>query len=86
MTDEQRSDDIQRIRVDRLPASVDEATIRALFEPFGEVLAYERSTDEQTEAAGAYVLIRMDQLDADRAIAALDGAKLDGQAVHVSPA
>lgn len=86
MTDEQRSDNIQRIRVDRLPASVDEAAIRALFEPFGEVLAYERPTDEQTDAAGAYILIRMDQLDADRAIDALDGAKLDGQAVHVSPA
>ncbi len=86
MTDEQRSDNIQRIRVERLPASVDEAAIRALFEPFGEVLAYERPTDEQTDAAGTYILIRMDQVDADRAIDALDGAKLDGQAVHVSPA
>ncbi len=76
----------RRPAVDRLPASVDESAIRALFEPFGEVLAYERPTDEQTDTAGTYILIRMDQIDADRAIDALDGAKLDGQAVRVSPA
>lgn len=79
-----KDDEVQRIRVDRLPPSADEATIRRLFEPFGEVFAFERPTDEQTGVGGAYVLFRMGQFDADAAIAALDGRKLDGQALRVT--
>lgn len=86
MTESLSSGKIQRIRVDRLPASADEASVRALFEPFGEVFAFERPADEQTDAPGAYILFRMGQFDADRAIEALDGTKMDGQAVRVSRA
>lgn len=86
MPNEPSEDAIQRIRVDRLPASATEATIRDLFEPYGEVSSFERPTDEQTGASGAYIVFRMGQFDADAAIAALDGQKLDGQALRVTRA
>lgn len=79
-------DGIQRIHIDQLPPSVDEASIRALFEPYGEVFAYEHPIDRQTNAGGAYILLRMAQEDAERAIASLDGVELDGQAIRVERA
>lgn len=83
MTDQLHGDDVQRIQIDNLPPSADEAALRALFEPYGEVVGYERPDDDQTEVSGAYVLLRMAAPDADDAIAALDGQKLDGQSLRV---
>lgn len=83
MTDQRQSDDVQRIQIDNLPPSVDEASLRALFEPYGEVIRYEHPVDEQTDVSGAYVLLRMAAPDADDAIAALDGKELDGQSLRV---
>jgi len=82
----QNTDGVQRIHIDQLPPSADEASIRALFEPYGEVFAYEHPVDRQTNVAGAFILVRMDQVDADRAIAALDGSELDGQTIRVERA
>ena len=78
------NDDIQRIQIDHLPPDTDEDSIRALFEPFGEVFAYERPVDEQTGISGGIVLFRMGELDADEAIAALNGDSIDGWIVQVS--
>lgn len=86
VTDQPHGDDIQRIQIDHLPPSVDEASLRELFEEYGEVVGFERPVDEQTEVAGAYVLLRMADRDADEAIAALDGKKLGGQALRVKRA
>jgi RNA recognition motif-containing protein len=86
MTNQLHGDDVQRIQIDNLPPSADEASLRALFEPYGEVVGYERPDDDQIDAVGAYVLLRMAVPNADEAIVALDGQKLDGQTLRVRPA
>lgn len=86
MPNESSEGAIQRIRVDRLPASATEETVRGLFEPYGEVTSFERPLDDQTGTDGTYITLRMGQFDADEAIAALDGRKLDGQALRVTRA
>jgi hypothetical protein len=78
------NDDIQRIQIDHLPPDTDEDSIRALFEPFGEVFAYERPVDEQTGVSGGIVLFRMGKLDADEAIAALNGRFIDGWTIQLT--
>ncbi len=83
MSNQLHGDDVQRIEIDNLPASADEASLRALFEPYGEVVGYQRPDDDQTGTVGAYVLLRMAVSDAAEAIAALDGHKLDGQTLRV---
>ena len=70
MTRQALGDDVQRIHVENLASTTSEASLRALFEPFGKVFAYERPVDTQTEAPGAYVLLRMAAASADRAIVA----------------
>jgi hypothetical protein len=77
-------DNVQRIHVANLAPTTSETSLRALFEPFGDVLAYEHPVDTQTEAPGAYVLLRMAAGSADRAVVALDGQRLDGRAIRVS--
>jgi hypothetical protein len=78
------NDDIQRIQIDHLSPDTDENSIRALFEPFGEVFAYERPVDEQTGVSGGIVLFRMGELDADEAIAALNGRSIDGWTIQLT--
>jgi hypothetical protein len=59
------------------------ATIRSLFEPHGTVEQLTLLTGRHSGPARGFALVAMTDLDADRAIAALNGNVVDGRAVDV---
>ena len=60
--------------------------MRALFATHGPVTSYERPIDNATKAPRDFAYVEMANADAAKAIAALNGQQLDGQALRVSEA
>ena len=77
---------MQKIHVGNLAAASSEAGVRALFTTHGAVSSYERPTDGATKNPAGYAFVEMAHADAVKAIAALNGQQLDGQALRVSEA
>lgn len=75
-----------KIQIGNLAAKSSETGVRALFAPLGAVSSYQRPIDSATKAPGALAYVEMAQADAVKAIAALNGHQLDGQALRVSEA
>ena len=57
--------------------------IRALFEPLGTIRKFKLMTDRDTGLSRGFAFIEMMEPEADRAIAALNGRFVDGQAIEV---
>lgn len=77
---------VRRIHVGNLAAASTEAGVRELFAPHGLIRRYERPLDAVTKVAVGYAFVEMVQADAEKAVVALNGQQLDGQALRVTEA
>ena len=78
---------MKNIFVGNLDFSATESSIRALFEPYGQVDRVNVVTDRDTGRSRGFAFVEMaDSAEADRAIAALNGTNLEGRALNVNEA
>jgi RNA recognition motif-containing protein len=78
---------LKNIFVGNLDFGATESAIRSLFEPYGTVDRVNLVTDRDTGRSRGFAFVEMsDSAQADRAIAALNGAHLDGRALNVNEA
>jgi cold-inducible RNA-binding protein len=78
---------VKNIFVGNLDFSATEASIRALFEPYGSVDRVSLVTDRDTGRSRGFAFVEMnDSAEADRAIAALNGHNLEGRALNINEA
>src|SRR6266567_2691334 len=78
---------MKNIFVGNLDFAATESSIRSLFEPYGNVDRVNVVTDRETGRSRGFAFVEMsDAAEADRAIAALNGADLDGRALNVNEA
>ena len=78
---------MKNIFVGNLDFSTTEASVRALFEPYGSVDRVNLVTDRDTGRSRGFAFVEMtDSAEADRAIAALNGAEMEGRALNVNEA
>lgn len=78
---------MKNIFVGNLDFSATESGIRSLFEPYGAVDQVNLITDRDTGRSRGFAFVTMnDSAQADKAIAALNGAQLDGRALNVNEA
>lgn len=78
---------MKNIFVGNLDFAATESSIRSMFEPYGTVERVNLVTDRDTGRSRGFAFVEMtDTAEADRAIAALNGANLDGRALNVNEA
>jgi RNA recognition motif-containing protein len=78
---------MKNIFVGNLDFGATEASIRALFEPYGSVERVSLITDRDTGRSRGFAFVEMsDSAEADRAITALNGTNLDGRALNINEA
>jgi cold-inducible RNA-binding protein len=78
---------MKNIFVGNLDFGTTEASIRALFEAYGNVEKVNLITDRDTGRSRGFAFVEMaDAAEADRAITALNGSNLDGRALNVNEA
>ena len=78
---------MKNIFVGNLDFSATESSIRSLFERYGTVDRVNIVTDRDTGRSRGFAFVEMqDSAQADQAIAALNGAQLDGRALNVNEA
>jgi cold-inducible RNA-binding protein len=78
---------VKNIFVGNLDFSATDSSVRALFEPYGKVDQVNVVKDRDTGRSRGYAFVEMtDSTEAERAIAALHGADLDGRALNVNEA
>jgi len=78
---------MKNIFVGNLAFAATESSIRALFEPYGNVERVNVVTDRDTGRSRGFAFVEMtDSAEADRAIAALNGTELDGRALNINEA
>lgn len=78
---------MKNIFVGNLDFGATEESIRSLFEPHGTVERVNVVTDRDTGRSRGFAFVEMtDSAEADRAIAALNGATLGGRALNVNEA
>jgi len=78
---------MKNIFVGNLDFAATEATIRALFEPYGTVERVNLITDRDTGRSRGFAFVEMpDSAEADRAITALNGANIDGRSLNINEA
>jgi cold-inducible RNA-binding protein len=78
---------VKNIFVGNLDFSATESSVRALFEPYGKVDRVNLLRDRDTGRSRGFAFVEMtDSAEADRAIAALNGADLGGRALNVNEA
>jgi len=70
---------MKKIYVGNLPWSSDDASLRELFATVGEVLSVAVISDRETGRSRGFGFIEMDDADADKAIAELNGREVDGR-------
>jgi cold-inducible RNA-binding protein len=78
---------MKNIFVGNLDFAATESSIRALFEPYGNVERVNLITDRDTGRSRGFAFVEMtDAAEADRAIAALNGTTLEGRALNINEA
>lgn len=78
---------MKNIFVGNLDFTATESSVRTLFEPYGKVIRVNVVTDRDTGRSRGFAFVEMtDSAEADRAIAALNGANREGRALNVSEA
>jgi len=80
------SEHVKKIYVGNLPWSTTEAELNDLFSRFGAVHSAAVITDRDTGRSRGFGFVEMDDADADKAIAELDGRDMDGRALRVNQA
>ena len=76
----------QRVYVGNLPFSATEGEIAELFGQYGEVVSCSLPKDRETGRPRGFGFVEMEDDDAKKAIAALDGKDLGGRALRVNEA
>ncbi len=78
---------MKKIYVGNLQFSTTEADLRSMFDPYGAVESATLVTDRDTGRSRGFAFVEMNNTqEADQAIAALNGADLDGRALNVNEA
>lgn len=78
---------MKNIFVGNLDFAATESSVRALFEPYGNVERVNLVTDRDTGRSRGFAFVEMtDSAQADQAIAALNGTNLDGRSLNVNEA
>jgi cold-inducible RNA-binding protein len=78
---------MKNIFVGNLDFGATEASIRTLFEPYGNVERVNLVTDRDTGRSRGFAFVEMpDAAEADRAIAALNGVALGGRQLNINEA
>jgi len=78
---------MKNIFVGNLDFSATEASIRSLFEPYGNIERVNLVTDRETGRSRGFAFVEMtDAAEADKAIAALNGTEQNGRALNVNEA
>jgi cold-inducible RNA-binding protein len=78
---------LKNIFVGNLDFSATESSIRTLFERYGSVDRVNLVTDRDTGRSRGFAFVEMaDTAQAEQAIAALNGAQVDGRALNVNEA
>ena len=78
---------MKNIFVGNLDFAATESSLRALFEPYGNVERVNLITDRDTGRSRGFAFVEMsDGAEADRAIAALNGAMVEGRALNINEA
>jgi len=78
---------MKNIFVGNLDFAATESSLRSLFEAYGKVDRVNLVTDRDTGRSRGFAFVEMtDSAQADQAIAALNGANLDGRALNVNEA
>ena len=78
---------MKNIFVGNLDFAATEASIRALFTPYGNVERVNLVTDRDTGRSRGFAFVEMTEAaEADRAIAGLNGRELDGRSLNVNEA
>jgi RNA recognition motif-containing protein len=77
---------MKKIYVGNLPWSSDDASLRELFATVGEVLSVAVISDRETGRSRGFGFIEMDDADADKAIAELNGRELRVNEARERPA
>jgi cold-inducible RNA-binding protein len=75
-----------KIFVGNFDFSMDDAQLRTLFEPFGAVESASVVTDRNTGRSRGFGFVEMNDADATKAIAALNGSEQGGRALNVNQA
>ena len=78
---------MKNIFVGNLDFAATEASIRSLFEPYGNVERVSLITDRNTGQPRGFAFVEMtDASEADKAIAALNGKQLGGRTLNINEA
>jgi RNA recognition motif-containing protein len=77
---------VKKIYVGNLPWSTTESELNELFSPYGAVHSAAVITDRETGRSRGFGFVEMDEADADKAIAELDGRDIGGRALRVNQA
>jgi len=70
--------------VGNLPFSADEASLQALFAPFGQVISARVMSDRDTGRSRGFGFVEMEADDARKAISSLDGTEFEGRKLRVN--
>jgi len=77
----------KKLYIGNLNYATDEAAIRKMFEPHGEVVSLNLITDKYTGQSKGFGFVEMASDEAAKAaIAALNGQQIDGRAIRVNEA
>jgi cold-inducible RNA-binding protein len=74
---------VKNIFVGNLDSGTTAASVRVIFEPHGTVQTLKLMIDRETGLSRGFAFVEMADVEADRAIAALNGSVLDGRTVDV---
>jgi hypothetical protein len=75
---------VSRLCVRNLSKDVGPTQLRALFEPHGEIVSVQVRTNKDGRSRG-FGFVVMQEVDAEKAVAAVNGTELDGKAIDVQP-
>ena len=75
-----------KLYVGNLSYSVNDSTLRALFEPFGNIESARVISDRDTGSSKGFGFVEMSDADGQKAIGALNGKDNDGRALKVNEA
>ena len=75
-----------KLYVGNLSYSVNDTTLRGLFEPFGNVESARVISDRDTGSSKGFGFVEMAYADAQKAMGALNGREVDGRALRVNEA
>ena len=77
---------LMKLYVGNLSYSVNDSTLKSLFEPFGNVESARVISDRDTGSSKGFGFVEMSDEDAKKAMGALNGREQDGRALKVNEA